>query len=172
MTERKPARLTFESWIDRQIRVGMEQGDFDNLPGAGKPIADIDEVSDDLWWVKQKLKRENVSFLPASLVLRKEAEVAREAAAQADSEEDVRRIIAAINAKIREAIRIPPDGPPLNMVPFNIERLLTQWRSERLAVEQQPAVNSTAEHTMAGPSSTRQDRWWRRAFRRHRTQPG
>jgi hypothetical protein len=171
MTERKPARLTFESWIDRQIRVGMESGEFDNLPGAGKPIADLDQVSDDLWWVKQKLKREKVSFLPASLALRKEAEEARDAAAQADSEAEARRIITAINAKIREAIRKPPDGPPLNLVPYNIERVLTQWRSERPAVEQ-PALSPTSKHTMTGPSSTQQDRWWRRSLRRRRTQPG
>ena len=38
MTERKPPGTSWETWIDAQIRVAMEQGAFDNLPGAGKPL--------------------------------------------------------------------------------------------------------------------------------------
>ena len=38
MTERKPPGTSWETWIDAQIRVAREQGAFDNLPGAGKPI--------------------------------------------------------------------------------------------------------------------------------------
>ena len=26
------------SWVDQQIRLAMAKGEFDNLPGAGKPI--------------------------------------------------------------------------------------------------------------------------------------
>lgn len=28
----------WENWIDQQIREAQERGDFDNLPGAGKPL--------------------------------------------------------------------------------------------------------------------------------------
>ena len=38
MTERKPFGVSWETWIDRQIREGMERGEFDGLPGHGKPI--------------------------------------------------------------------------------------------------------------------------------------
>lgn len=31
-----------EDWIGLQIRVAQERGDFDDLPGAGKPIPDLD----------------------------------------------------------------------------------------------------------------------------------
>ena len=37
MTKRKPPETSWETWIDRQIRVATEEGAFDNLPGAGKP---------------------------------------------------------------------------------------------------------------------------------------
>jgi Domain of unknown function (DUF1992) len=171
VTERRPTRRDFESWIDAQIREGMDRGEFDNLPGAGKPIADLGETHDELWWVKQKLKRENVSYLPPSLVLRKEAEDARAAAAQADSEAEVHRIITGINAKIREAIRKPPDGPPLNLMPFDVERILARWRTER-AVAEQPAGNPISEETLPETKAARRESWWRRALRPHRPQPG
>lgn len=74
MTERKPLGTSFESWVDRQIREASERGEFDNLPGSGKPIPDVDESYDELWWVKQKMRRENLSYLPPTLALRKRAE--------------------------------------------------------------------------------------------------
>ncbi|MEV0587999.1 DUF1992 domain-containing protein [Nonomuraea sp. NPDC050310] len=30
--------MPFKTWIDRQIREATERGEFDNLPGTGKPI--------------------------------------------------------------------------------------------------------------------------------------
>ena len=32
-----------QTWVDLQVRQAMERGDFDDLPGAGKPIADLGE---------------------------------------------------------------------------------------------------------------------------------
>lgn len=55
MTERKPPGVSWETWIERQIRQGMEQGEFDDLPGHGKPLRDIDQPRDELWWVRDKL---------------------------------------------------------------------------------------------------------------------
>ena len=67
MTERKPFGVSWETWIDRQIREGMERGEFDGLPGHGKPIQDVDRPHDELWWVRDKLRREGVSYLPPTL---------------------------------------------------------------------------------------------------------
>lgn len=128
MTERKPPGVSFETWIDRQIREATERGEFDDLPGAGKPIADVDKPYDELWWIKRKMRRENISYLPPTLALRKEAEDALEAATAARSETELRRILTAVNDKIREANRIPPIGPPLNLAPFDVERLAQRWR--------------------------------------------
>ena len=74
MTERKPAGVSFESWIDAQIRVARENGAFDNLPGAGKPLSDAGQPFDPDWWVKQLVKREQidgVDMLPPQLNLLK-----------------------------------------------------------------------------------------------------
>ena len=63
MTARKPPDIPWESWVDRQIRESMERGEFDDLPGSGKPLAGLDEPDDELWWVKRKLEREGLAVL-------------------------------------------------------------------------------------------------------------
>ena len=45
---------------EQKIQDAMQRGDFDDLPGKGKPIANLDEPWDDLWWVKRWLKRERL----------------------------------------------------------------------------------------------------------------
>ena len=74
MTERKPPGTSWESWIEAQIRVAQEQGAFDNLPGAGKPLPNMDQEYDPMWWVKQLAEREQLSLLPPSLELARKVE--------------------------------------------------------------------------------------------------
>ena len=131
MTERKPPGIGFGTWVERQIREATERGEFDNLPGAGKPIADLDKPHDELWWVRQKLRREHLSWLPPTIALRKEAEEALLAASRAGSEDQVRRIVAEINRKILEGNRKAASGPPLNLMPFDVERVVRTWRERR-----------------------------------------
>ena len=131
MTERKPPGIGFGTWVERQIREATERGEFDNLPGAGKPIADLDKPHDELWWVKQKLRREHLSWLPPTIALRKEAEEALLAASRAGSEDQLRRIVADINRKILEGNRKAASGPPLNLMPFDVERVVRTWRERR-----------------------------------------
>jgi Domain of unknown function (DUF1992) len=131
MTERKPPGVSFETWVERRIREATERGEFDNLPGAGKPIPDLDKPHDELWWVREKLRREDFAYLPPTIALRKEAEEALQAAAEAASEAEVRRIVADINAKIVEGNRKAASGPPLNLTPFDVERVLRDWRRRR-----------------------------------------
>ncbi len=77
------------------------------------------------------MRRENLSYLPPTLALRKAAEDALVAASQAKSEPEVRQIVADINEKILEAIRKPLFGPPLNLMPFDVERVVRAWREQR-----------------------------------------
>jgi Domain of unknown function (DUF1992) len=131
MTERKPPGVGFGTWVERQIREATERGEFDNLPGAGQPIEDLDKPHDELWWVKQKLRREHLSYLPPTIALRKEAEEALLAASRAGSEGQVRRIVADINGKIQEGNRKAASGPPLNLMPFDVERVVRDWRARQ-----------------------------------------
>lgn len=131
MTERKPPGVSFESFVDRQIRQAEERGEFEELPGFGKPLASLDAPYDELWWIKGKLHREGFAVLPPALALRKEAEDAREAVRAARTERQVRDILTEVNTKIRAALRRPPPGPPLNLAEFDVEAELTQWREAR-----------------------------------------
>jgi hypothetical protein len=131
MTQRKPAGITFESWIDRQIRQAAERGEFDDLPGSGAPLADLDQPYDEMWWVKRKLRDEQLSYLPPSLALRKEAHAVLEGVSEARTESEVRDRIDAINEKIRDAIRLGIRGPALHLTPFNVDRIVAEWRRAR-----------------------------------------
>ncbi|MFV0128393.1 DUF1992 domain-containing protein [Streptomyces sp. HMX112] len=129
MTERKPPGVSFESFVDRQIREAQERGAFEQLAGFGKPLPDDTAPYDDLWWVKGKMHREGLAALPPALALRKAAEDALAAVGRAASEAQVRRIVAGINERIAEAVRRPPPGPPLRLAPFDAEALVREWRS-------------------------------------------
>ena len=131
MTDRKPPGIGFGAWVEHKIREAAERGAFDNLPGAGKPIPDLDKPHDELWWIKRKLRAEELVHLPPTIALRKEAEQSLAAAARAGSEAEVRAIVARINARIADGNRKAASGPPLNLAPFDPERVVARWRAAR-----------------------------------------
>ena len=49
---------------DSKIRAAIEAGEFDNLPGFGQPSPLIDEPYDPWWWVRRKLRQENLPADP------------------------------------------------------------------------------------------------------------
>ncbi|HEY0521332.1 MAG TPA: DUF1992 domain-containing protein [Ilumatobacteraceae bacterium] len=134
--KRKPKQATWESWVEQQIRVGMERGEFENLSGKGKPLegittSDREFPRDEDWWLKAKLRRERLSYLPPTLALRKELEEALAAIAQSSREEVVRRIVDDINQRIREVNRRGAEGPPSSLMPLDIEAVVGKWRAQR-----------------------------------------
>ncbi|MCH0567553.1 MULTISPECIES: DUF1992 domain-containing protein [unclassified Streptomyces] len=132
MSERKPPGVSFDSWTDKQIRDAEARGEFENLPGAGKPLpSDVEAAYDEQWWIKRKLAREGISVLPPALALRKEAEDALVAAIAAPSERTARKIVTDVNVKIRDMMYKPPPGPPLGMKPYDVEEVARQWRERR-----------------------------------------
>lgn len=120
-----------ESWIDRLWREAQERGEFDGLPGAGRPIADLDRPYDAAWWIRRKLREEKFSALPPTLQVRRELEAARERIARADSERDVRRIVQAINDRIRHVNRTAIHGPPSTLMPLDEEEVVARWHERR-----------------------------------------
>ena len=132
---RKPPAAARESWVEQQIRVGIENGLFEDLAGKGKPIDGIDTSRvvnrDEDWWLKAKLRNERLSYLPTTLAVRKELEEARQAIAAASREMTVRRIIADINERIRSVNRRGADGPPSTVMPLDEEAVVAQWRAQR-----------------------------------------
>ncbi|SHL31678.1 DnaJ family domain-containing protein [Actinacidiphila paucisporea] len=166
MTERKPPGVSFETWADKQIRDAERRGDFKALPGAGKPLPSLDAPYDELWWIRGKMQREGLSALPPSLVLRKEAEDAMEAVARAATEAQVRRIVGEINDKLREALRRPPEGPPLGRGLFDAEQVVADWRAAR-AVAESAREPAPPPRPAVGEAPARGG--WGRLFRRRRS---
>ena len=131
MTERKPLGMTWETWIDRQIREAQERGEFSGLAGSGKPIPDLLRPRDEAWWHKRLMQREGVATLPKTLLVRKNFEQALIDIAAADDEDTVRQIVEAINVQIREINGKASSGPPSNLMPLDVERVVRTWSAGR-----------------------------------------
>lgn len=125
--------MVYESSADRQIREAMERGEFDNLPGAGKPIKGLDGRHDENWWLKSFLEREQISMpLPVSLQLRKEIEELPQTLSDVRRESVVREIVDALNRRITSH-RLRPDGPPIVIGNLDVERVVADWSAARRA---------------------------------------
>ena len=145
MTDRKPPGVTWEDWIGRQIQDAMARGEFDNLPGSGKPIADLDEPHDELWWVKRKLQREGVSYLPPTLAIRADVEKTLDAVTAMRSEAEVRDAIGQLNARIRQVNRTATVGPPSTTMPLDVEAVVARWKGKRSVDSHGQTVRSPEE---------------------------
>lgn len=161
MTERKPLGMTFESWIDRQIRVAQERGDFDDLEGTGEPLPGAGRPHGELWWVKDYVEREGLSreaLLPTPLQLRKEIERLPETARELPTEQAVRDVAADLNRRIVAWLRTP-SGPQVPIATVRVDDLVARWRDDRA---------TTPPHAPTRPAENRpaeRDGRWRRFTR-------
>ena len=131
MTERKPPGTSWETWIEEQIRVAREDGAFDNLPGAGKPLSNLGQEYDPLWWVKQLAQREQVSMLPPSLELLRKVETELAAIELLHDEAIVRRRVAALNVEIAKVNATVVEGPPTRLGKLDVDQVVAKWRRAR-----------------------------------------
>lgn len=134
MTERKPHNVSWGDWVEFQIRAAQHRGEFDDLPGAGKPIPGLDKPHTELDWVAAKLRRENVAIaalLPPSLALAKEVEDLPQRLLAERSEAAVRALVEDLNRRILLAHRRPQEGPPLRVTAQDVDRLVSAWREAR-----------------------------------------
>jgi hypothetical protein len=173
MTERKPAGMSFTSWIDQQIEEAQERGAFDNLPGAGQPLPRRGEADDGLTWLRELLRREGVpadELLPTPLKLRRQSERLAESVHELGSEEEVRATVAELNRQIAEWRRIP-HGPPIFVRLVDADAMVSRWRKRQTAPapaasHQSPAGSAAGpagpDLTAARPRRSRIRRPWRR----------
>lgn len=171
MTERRPAGVNFETWIDRQIRDAAERGEFDNLPGAGKPLPGAGRPDDENWWLNDYLRREGVTgdtLLPPAVLLRREAEELPELVCRMRSEAAVREAVSDLNRRIVECLREPSDLR-ITVRPVNADRIVAQWRATRGPTAEAPAASGPAGGAPAVPEPEPEPpsrrRWWHRRRR-------
>ncbi|MEU8263780.1 DUF1992 domain-containing protein [Micromonospora sp. NPDC048999] len=156
----------WEAAVEAQIRAAQERGEFDNLPGAGKPIPGRNLPYDESWWIKSFLERERIPgdlLLPTPLQLRRRVERLPGEVRDLPTEESVRAVIAALNRDIVDFLRAP-SGPRVVVRPVNVEEAVRGWRDERerAAVERVAAVATEPTPAMIRPERRRWRLPWRR----------
>src|SRR4051812_21252397 len=152
-----------QTWVDLQIRKAMERGDFDDLPGAGRPIEDLGAHHDPDWWIKKLVEREHVTLLPPSVALRKEDAELDGVLDRLNTEADVRRHVEDFNQRVVAARYRLPEGPPLVTMPRDVDETVAAWRERRTArlAEQRRKARAALAEQKAQPKPAKR-RWWRR----------
>ena len=101
-----PTEPPFESLVERQIRHAVARGEFDDLPGSGRPLDDVDSY-DPEWWAKRFVRRERAREAADELRRKIRAELPRlRMAADRDAAEqrvvELNRMIEAANLALDE----------------------------------------------------------------------
>lgn len=126
---KKPGE-THDRYVERIIREAQEQGEFEHLRGAGRPLP-LTGVLEEAWWIKEKLRREKLSDLPDALAIRLEAERVIAEVARLTDERVVRERLEVLNEKIRKLNRTHVAGPPTTLAPLDVEAVVARWRAGR-----------------------------------------
>ncbi len=152
------ARIKHQArWVDLQIQRAMERGEFDNLPGAGKPLGDLGSPEDRDWWLKKLIEREQITgVLPAALQLRKEDAELDALLDRETVERLVRSHVEDFNRRVVEARRQLQGGPPVVTPTRDVEVEVDRWRERQ---------RDRRQRVQAPPGPARQQsrrRWFRR----------
>ncbi|MEV6814165.1 DUF1992 domain-containing protein [Micromonospora sp. NPDC051296] len=151
----------WEASVEAQIRSAQERGEFDNLPGACRPIPGRGMPYDESWWIKSFLEREQVPtdlLLPTPLLLRRQIERLPDEVRDLPTEQAVRACVADLNAQVMAWLR-NPTGPRVVVRPVDADAVVQRWRADRDAAAE--------PGTPAAPPSSAPRRAWL-PFRRRR----
>jgi len=137
----------------------MQRGEFDNLPGAGKPLGDLGSPYDRDWWLRKLIERENITgVLPAALQLRKDDAELDDLLDREATEKQVRALVEDFNRRIVEARRQLQGGPPVVTPTRDVDTEVGRWRERRTSRLRARAASDPPPQ----PPSRPRRRWWRR----------
>ncbi|MEV0005299.1 DUF1992 domain-containing protein [Micromonospora sp. NPDC050980] len=154
----------WEAAVEAQIRSAQERGEFDNLPGAGKPIPGRNEPYDEGWWIRGFMEREQIPsdlMLPTPLQLRRRIEQLPGELRDLPTEEAVRSYVAVLNAEVVAWLRTPT-GPRVVVRPVDVEQAVLRWRADRRRAATSPPAPMSPLPAERPARSRRRWRWWRR----------
>ncbi|PZU41552.1 MAG: DUF1992 domain-containing protein [Microbacterium sp.] len=158
------------AFIEQSIQQAIRRGDFDDLPGAGKPLVGLGASHDPDWWIKRKIESEQLRGLgPPALTLRVEN---RQLDARLDElarEADVREVLEDFNRRVVEARRQLLGGPPVVTPTREVDAEVDAWRERRTAREAaEVEARAAARAASAASARSARDRlrWWPRRGRR------
>jgi hypothetical protein len=154
--------------VEVAIQQAMRRGDFDGLPGAGRPLQDLGGVRDPDWWIRRKIEREGLTGLgPPALTLRTEDAGLDDRLDELHTEGEVRRVLEDFNGRVREARRQLLGGPPVFTRPRDVDAEVVAWRErarQRRAARLQALEEEREREAAALAAMTWRER--RRAKRR------
>jgi hypothetical protein len=118
-------------YVEITIQQAIRRGEFDDLPGAGKPL-DLGRPNDPDWWIRRKIERERLTGLgPPALTLRTEnAELDGRLDAMG-TEQRVRDMLEDFNNRVIQARRQLQGGPPVVTPTRDVEEEVRNWRARR-----------------------------------------
>ena len=161
---RRPAMSPETARIEGAIDQAIARGDFDDLPGAGKPLK-LPSRHDPDWWIKQRLEEGDVdrdALLPPVVLLRREYDRRDETLAALSDEQSVReyardfteRVLADRCANPMARIMCPELDP---------EEAVARWRELRAerARPERPEPDQGPSRSAPGTSHEPRRRWWR-----------
>lgn len=120
--------------VENAIQQAIRRGEFDNLPGAGKPLENLTGTHDPDWWIRRKIERERLTGLgPPALTLRTENEQLDAKLDATGSEARVREILGDFNKRVVEARRQLQGGPPVVTPTRDVDAEVARWRDRRAA---------------------------------------
>lgn len=119
-----------ESLAEKAIREAIERGEFDNLPGAGKPL-NLSRSGDPEWWVKNLVEREGDVPLGGAVSLRREADSFPESLADMPHEAAVRAVLEDFNARVAADWRRPQigKGAPVVARKVDVDAMVERWKA-------------------------------------------
>lgn len=157
-----------ESWADQAIKQAQRRGDFDNLPGAGKPLQGLDRPYDPNWWVKGLLERERLDMtavMPGVMALRRERQGFPETLLGLPGEDAVRAHLEDFNERVLADRRKPyfGTGSPMVAGRVDVEEMLGRWRElrDRARREARQAAAQAPPAAEQGEKPGGRRRWWR-----------
>lgn len=128
------AAVDTAAFIETAIQVAIRRGEFDDLPGAGKPLEGLGTHHDPDWWIRRKIETENLTGLgPPAILLRSEDRDLDDQLDLLGREPDVRDVLEDFNRRVREARRQLQGGPPVVTSPRDIDAEVVAWAERRAA---------------------------------------
>lgn len=160
-----PVQLTAENkheFVETAIQLAIRRGEFDDLPGAGKPLEGLGAHHDPDWWIRRKIESENLTGLgPPAILLRTEDRELNDQLDRIPRAADVREVLEDFNKRVINARRQLQGGPPVVTQTRDVEVEIAAW-AERRAVR--PAASAApASAPESAPAVARPPRRW---FRR------
>jgi hypothetical protein len=118
--------------VESAIEQAIRRGEFDNLPGAGKPLPGLDGRHDPDWWIRRKIQTEQLHGLgPAALTLRVEDAGLSDRLDGLAVEADVREALEDFNRRVIEARWQLLGGPPVITPTREVDAEVAAWRARR-----------------------------------------